>query len=151
MMIENAFAPLDAIMRRLKEQVPDLRAVLSAPDLATVTEAQHPAPSAQVLFAGYRPAGADGARGGHGKAQAIVQTWLVILVVKHAGEQVRKLKSMDLAGELFVATFCALGGWQPIESAKPMRLAATGMQPLYTAAFSYVPLAFEVELVLTQE
>lgn len=150
-MIDNALAPLAVIIGRLKERVPDLRAVLSAPDLATVTEAQQPTPNAQVLYGGYRLAGGESARAGHGKAQVIVQTWIVVLAVKNAGEQLRKLSSLDLAGALFVNVFAALAGWQPIESAKPLRLVSPPMQPIYTAAFCYIPLAFEVELVLTQE
>lgn len=150
-MIDNALAPLGAIIERLRERVPEFRAVLSAPDLATVAEAQQPSPSAHVLYGGYRLAGADNARGGHGKAQAIVQTWIVVIAVKNAGEQVRKLTSLDAAGVLFVSVFGALAGWQPIAAAKPLRLAGPPMQPVYSAAFCYIPLAFEVELILTQE
>lgn len=150
-MISNALSPLGAIIDRLKQNVTDLRAVLSAPDLATVTEAQQTAPSAHVLYGGYRLAGGEPSRAGQGKAQAIVQTWIVVLAVKHAGEQLRKRSSLDAAGELFMAVFAALAGWQPIQSAKPMRLAGPPMQPVYSAAFCYIPLAFEVELVLTKE
>lgn len=149
-MVENALAALPAIMTRLRERVPDLAAVLSAPDLATVIEHQQPSPNVQVIYDGYALRATEGARAGAGAAQVIVQRYFTVVTVKHAGDQKYKDASLAIAGKLFVAVFQALAGWQPVLGMKPLRL-APAPRSQYSPAFAYVPLAFEAELILTQE
>lgn len=149
-MIDNALAALPAIISRLKAECPDLREVYDSADSAAVTERQMPTPNAHVIYGGYAVAGSEGTRAGFGKAQIITQRFLVWISVKNARDQASKKETLLQAGVLFMGVFKALAGWTPIVGMKPLRMVSPP-GAIYTAAFAYIPIAFQGDLVLTTE
>lgn len=149
MSVVNAFAALPAVVARIKATVPRFAMVMAAPDVETALESQVQSPAAHVIYDGYGVPGLAGRAGG-GRGQVVVQRLLIVIAVKNARDQARKQEAIDLAGELFMQCFEALAGWTATTQMKPLRL-ATAPRPLYGPAWAYVPLAFEAEIVLTQE
>lgn len=117
--------------------------VLTTDDLADVLQEKQLVPAVHVLYRGYSPGKGDGSRS-DGTASKTTQTWLVVCVTRHvggagAGRRAAGLLAAEVAG-LLMGLKCA-------SAAGPLLLAPApdaGMDN----AFQYLPLAFEVAVVM---
>lgn len=139
------FAVRAALVDTLRAALPAGTRVLTADDLDGVDEAKQPTPAVHVIYSGFRVLETTRA----GRTAIIEQDWLVVAVVKHAGD---RAKACAEAGErvepLVQAILDTLMGW---------RHDSTRMQPLTLAAppapvarypFYYFPLAFSATVAL---
>lgn len=117
--------------------------VLSAADLAGVTEERQLTPALHVVLQGYRPL--EDRR--DGRAARIEQTWLVVAVTRN----VRSVRSGEdarhEAGRLALRAMTRLMGWRPPSAASPLSLAAAP-GPRFVAGALYLPLALTTDLVV---
>lgn len=127
------------ISERLRERVPELRAVLGAREYAAIEEMAPPAPCVYVLYAG-------DAVDGQGSGEAAAQRWGVVIVVAHAGDLTSGTAQRDAAGPLLAAALRALTNWRPEPGGPPLKR-VTAPPPAYGAQFGYFPLAFELPVV----
>ena len=117
--------------------------VLTAADLAGVTEEKQLVPAVHVVYQGYGVAETSH----NGRAARVTQTWLAVVATRNA----RGIKAGEAAraqaGELAGHASAALMGWKPGAAAKPLRL-VPGPGAGFSAGHQYLPLAFEAEIVL---
>lgn len=126
------------IIARLKASVPAARAVLAAEDLADVQERSQVAPALHVIYGGYRVTEASE----NGRTAATEQTWIVVVVVKGAGQRGDAAAALRAsAAALVTPVLSALMGWRPAERMRPMKL-ANGPRPVFSSGFAYFPLTF---------
>lgn len=146
--MDNLLALEAVLVQRLTEQLADLSPkvkVLTAVDLAGVTEASQVTPAVHVIYRGYRvvESRADG------KAARIEQTWLTVV----ACDNKRNLRTGEAArvdaGAIARRVCSALMGFNPGPVSKPLRL-AEGPEAGFSNGYQYLPLAFVAELALTQ-
>jgi len=131
-----------AIAERLRERLTAVT-VMTAADLASVTEDRQPTPAVHVVYQNYRLL--DNRT--DGKAASIEQNWLVVCTAK----DVRGLRSGEqsrlAAGELAEQVLPNLMGWVATGAAGPFLL-STPPQPAYSNGITYLPLAFSVKTVI---
>lgn len=117
--------------------------VLSAVDLAGVTEASQLAPAVHLVYQGYRVAETPT----HGRVARIEQTWLVVIATRNVSDARTGEAARSQAGAIASQVCTALMGWNPSAVTKPLQLSdapAAG----FLAGFAYLPLAFVTEIVL---
>ncbi|MDH5786402.1 MAG: DUF1834 family protein [Chromatiales bacterium] len=128
------------IVARLEQMLAKLTptpSVLTAPDLAGVTEAQQNAPAVYVIYGGLNISQDEA----DGTIVEIQLTWHTVVVTRN----VRSLKSGDGvradAGPILNAVFTALTGWKPgadIRRLKPVN----PPRPGYIKGYGYFPLSW---------
>lgn len=138
------FLALEQILiERLRALLPAHVHVLSAADLAAVTEATQSTPAVHVLYRNYRPGTPKPA----GRVET-TQDWLTVVAVRNlrslaSGDQVR-----DAAGPLLAQVVDALDRYQP--GAGFGSLALADAPPAgYSAGHGYFPLGWRVSVKLT--
>jgi hypothetical protein len=146
MAVDNLWL-LEAILRtRLAEQLADLvprMHVLSAADLAGVTEATQPTPAVHLVYQGYRVVESRG----DGRGARLEQTWLATVATRNVRDLRTGIAARVDAGQIAARVAGALMGFKPTPASKPLRLVdapAAG----YSDGFAYMPLAFVAELVI---
>lgn len=126
------------VIERLKALVPNARAVLAAEDLADVQERSQTTPALHVIYGGYRIV--EAAENGRGAITE--QTWIVVVVVKGAGQGGNAPAAVRAsAASLVGAVLSALMGWRPAERMRPLKL-TNGPRPVFSGGFAYFPLTF---------
>ncbi|SIQ96453.1 hypothetical protein SAMN05421829_108164 [Aromatoleum tolulyticum] len=126
------------IIERLKATVPAARAVLAAEDLADVQERSQVAPALHVIYGGYRVLEATDT----GRAATTEQTWIVVAVVKGAGQRGDAPAALRASAAALVSpVLSALMGWRPADRMRPLKL-ANGPRPVFSGGFAYFPLTF---------
>lgn len=147
MSAENFLALEPLLVARLTEQLADMVPkvhVMSAVDLAGVTEATQITPAVHVVYQGYRVTETRP----DGTVVRVVQTWLATVATRNA----RNLRTGDAAraeaGLIAGRVAQALMGFKPQATSKPLRL-VNGPGAGFSAGFAYLPLAFDAELVLS--
>lgn len=138
------FADIEgAIAERLKAALPGI-SVMTAADLASVTEDRQPAPALHVVYQSYRVLETRP----DGKAAAVEQTWLVVAVARDVRD-IRAGAASRLAAALVAEQALPhLMGWVPPGAAGPLLL-STPPKPAYANGITYLPLAFSVKTTLT--
>lgn len=131
-----------AIAGRLKAGVTDA-SVMTAADLAAVTEDRQPTPALHVVYQNYRVL----ENRPDGKAAAIEQSWLVVAVAKDVSDMRSGEASRLAAGVLAEQALPHLMGWTPPGAAGPLLL-ATPPKPAYSNGITYLPLAFTVKTTI---
>lgn len=121
--------------------------VLTAADLAGVSENQQFTPAVHLVYQGYRVVESPRA---DGTAARIEQDWLCIVATRsqkaiRAGDAAR-----SEAGVLARRVCAAMMGFKPTPASKPLKI-ASGPNAGYSAGFQYLPLAFTAEIVLTPQ
>lgn len=125
------------IVERLRTLVPEAK-VLCAEDLDGIEESDQPTPALHVVYSGFRVTETSG----RGTAAMTNQTWLVVAVVKHAGQSNRAASEVkQRARPLVDAAVNALMGWRPALNITPLQL-ASGPAPRWRSPYYYFPLAF---------
>jgi hypothetical protein len=141
----NFFEVRAAIVDMLKGALPAGTHVLTADELDGIGEASQPVPAVHVIYSGFRVVETPPS----GKSAVIDQDWLVVAVIKHAGDRAKAAREAGERVEPLVnGVLGALMGW---------RHAATGMRPLALTTppepqqrwpFYYFPLTFSARVAL---
>lgn len=144
--LDNLLALEPLLVARLAERLADLSPkvhVLSAVDLAAVTEATQVTPAVHVIYHGHRVLESRS----DGSSSRVAQTWLAVVATRN----VRALNTGEAAradaGVIALRVCRALMGHKPAPASKPLSL-VNGPGAGFGAGFQYLPLAFEAELVL---
>lgn len=146
MSLPNFLALEPLLVARLVEQLADLSPkvhVLTAVDLAAVTEATQLTPAVHVIYNGHSITERDSS----GRKVRVEQTWLAVVATRNA----RKLATGEAArvdaGHIAARVCQALMGYKPAPLSKPLAL-VNGPSSGFSAGYQYLPLAVVAELVL---
>ena len=139
-MIENYLALEPLIAARLKERVPELRAVLGAPEYAAIEAVAPPTPCAFVVYVGDLIES-------QGSGEVVAQRWGVVLAVSNVSDQASGEAKRAEAGRLLEPALKALTNWRASPDFRPLRR-VQAPPPTYTQAVGYFPLAFEAGLIM---
>ncbi|MFZ6655662.1 phage tail terminator protein [Undibacterium sp. TJN19] len=138
----------DLLVAQLKGTMPELKAVMTAIDLAGVKDARQVEPAAHVIYIGDDIGEGSTSQGSNGQAQVVTQQWMVVLVVKFAGTVATGKGNRVKAGPLIIKLLKALGGWQPPNVLfRPLRR-INAPKVAYQNGFAYYPFAFKTSFVL---
>lgn len=143
----NFLALESLLIAHLTAQLADLSPkpkVLSAVDLAGVAEEQQFTPAVHVVYKGYRIAESRI----DGKAARMVQTWLAVVATRNVRQARTGEAARSDAGVIARRVLAALMGHRPAGAAGPLRL-VDGPEAGFSAGYQYLPLAFTVELALS--
>lgn len=141
---DNWLAAEPLLVERLRTQVPDLRAVYQAEDLAAL-DAQKDVraaatPAAHVFYLGDQVLVGDDSSRNQGAAQVVDQIYGVALVVRNA-TGAGGLRAD--AGRLLPQLIRAIAGWDcGVAGLRPFRRAAVRTPPRYYADKAIFPLFF---------
>ncbi len=147
-MQENFLALEPLIVARLKEQLADITPkvhVLTAFDLAGVEESKQFTPAVHVIFGGYAVVSTPRS---DGRAVRVSQKWIACPVVRNVHAARSGMATREDAGTLAQRVFQALLGFKPCNDITALQ-ASHAPSGSYTPGFFYLPLAFTVELNLT--
>lgn len=143
---DNLLALRPLLVARLAEKLVDMSPkvhVLTAADLAAVTESTQLAPAIHVIYLGYRIVESAS----NGSLVRIEQTWLAVVATRNLRAMVSGEAALEDAGLIAMRACHALMGFKPSPMSKPLRL-VDGPNGGFSAGFQYLPLAFAAELVL---
>lgn len=130
-----------ALIERLRQQVPALRLVAGASGLAGLEERAAPSPAAFVVYDGDRVVSTSP----NGGKEIVEQRWLVLLFVRHAGQD-GGAALRESAGELLAAGLAALAGFAPPPCTHALTR-ASAPRPHFTPAAGFYPLAYLARFV----
>lgn len=137
-----ALEPL--IIERLKASCPTARAVLSADDLADVTERSQTAPALHVVYGGYRVVQTTG----EGCTALTEQRWVVVVVSRCSTQRDSSpAEARARAGALVGEAFSALMGWRPAPDVQVL-VPVTPPAPMFRNGMVYLPLAFTAQVTV---
>ena len=146
-MIENYLELEPLIVARVASEVPGLRKVFGMAELASIREkAAQFAPCACVVYDGDTVPSGDGARGGQGQAQLVLQRWVVWLIVRNVRDGNAGAAARTDAGPLLSLLITALAGWSPTPTRRPLRR-ANAPRPLFEDGVIHFPVLFEAPLI----
>lgn len=136
----NALWPGEAIVARLKAEVPALREVLAIDEYDPGTTQPRQLPAAVVLLNALRVKGTNAMR----LESAIEQDWLVVLAVRSAARE-PGANSAEV-GALIPQVVKAVLGFKPDGGQRAFEW-RTGPRPDYGTDVSYFPLLFTLQAV----
>jgi hypothetical protein len=143
-LISNYFGAEDAIVKRLQEQVPELKAVLTPFSIGDMVESSQPSPAVHVIYGGDVVSGNET---GNGARRTIDQRWLVVLAVRTPKAQLQNTSEIRvLSGELIPKVLRSLQGWAPVEWMRPLGR-VSGPAAGYSSSFAYFPFMFEGRII----
>lgn len=146
-MIENYLELEPLIVARIEAQVPGLRKVFGMAELATIRErAVQFSPCACVVYDGDSVPAGEAARGGQGVAQAVLQRWVVWLIVRNVRDGKDGAAARTDAGPLLSLLIKALAGWTPTPPFRPLRR-GNAPRPLFEDGAIHFPVLFEAPLI----
>ena len=131
-----------ALVQHLKDNL-DGVTVLTAAELASVTEDRQPVPAVHVVYQGYQPKEVRN----DGKAARIDQQWLIVIATKDVRSMRSGEKSRADASAIADKLLPLLMGWRTEAATGPFVL-APAPRPAYSHGITYMPLAFSVETAL---
>ncbi|MBY0572052.1 MAG: hypothetical protein K2P84_00090 [Undibacterium sp.] len=139
----------DLLVQRLTDELPELKAILTAMDLSSVQANRQMESAAHVIYMGDEVGSGHLTQGSTGAAQVTAQIWMVVLVIKFAGTVSTGKGNREKAGPLIAKLLKALCGWQP---AAPMtalrRIGTSNLKVGYDNGFAYYPFQFKSTHVL---
>ena len=143
-LISNYFGAEDAIVKRLQEQVPELKAVLTPFSIGDMVESSQPSPAVHIIYGGDVVSGNET---GNGARRTIDQRWLVVLAVRTPKAQLQNTSEIRvLSGELIPKVLRSLQGWAPVEWMRPLGR-VSGPAAGYSSSFAYFPFMFEGRII----
>lgn len=147
-LITNYFAAEQAIVDRLKAEVPGIMKVYTPFDLQGVVESSQASPALHVVYSGDVVGGTNpGPQAGAGAAKVVDQRWLVVLAVRTAAAQLQDTSEIRTkAGVIVPAILGALQGWQPVQWMRPLAR-VSGPTAGYSSSFAYFPFLFEGRVI----
>lgn len=126
--------------------IANVKAVLTAGDLATVQENQQTTPALHVIYNGESVPSSSGMRGAYGSPQVVYQQWLVVVAVRNVKKIREGEGAREDAGPIMNSVINTLQGKQ-LSADFPRHLRrTTPPKPKYTTGFAYFPLAFTLEV-----
>ena len=134
-----------AIAKRLTDKLENV-SVMTAADLAAVTEDRQPTPAVHVVYQNYRPLEVRP----DGQVAVIEQSWIVVAVEKDVSNMRSGEASRLAAGELAERVLPLLMGWKAPTAAGPLMLSAPP-KPAYSNGITYLPLAFTVKTTVSSQ
>ena len=142
--MDNYLALEEMIRNRLRGEAKGLQAVKRADDFQDASQRNQVTPAAYVIYAGDRITQTAGAQAGAGSAQAVHQTWLVMICTSSAQDYTG---AVDTAGKVIYSVIKALAGWQPPGFGRPLRR-VNAPAPEYLGGFGYFYFGFETQLII---
>lgn len=140
----NDFLAMEAdLVERLKSAFVGLSPavhVLTAADLADVSEANQPTPAVHVVYGGFRVLEARK----DGMVSRLDHTWLAVTAARNVSDARRGAAARREASRLMARAGAALAGFKPTGATGPLRL-TPAPRPGFRAGYQYLPLAFLVE------
>ena len=137
------------IVARLRARLPQTGAdrvhVLTAAELANITEGSQPSPAVHVVLQSWSVAETRP----DGRAARLQQTWLAVVAVRNLRDAKTGSAARADAGALAATVASSLMGWQPDSAAAPLQL-ATPPGAGYAAGYMYLPVAVSAPVVLQQ-
>ena len=141
---ENYFAAEDAIVKRLQEQIPALKVVLTPFSIGDMVESSQPSPAVHVIYGGDVISGNEV---GNGSRRTIDQRWLIVLAVRTPKAQLQNTSEIRvLSGEIIPKILSSLQGWAPVEGMRPLGR-VSGPAAGYSSSFAYFPFMFEGRII----
>ena len=137
----DALSIWQPICDRIKAQVPALKRVSAAWDLASVVEQSQVHPAAFVIYDGEDVA--DQTPNGTKVMES--QHFVVVLVVRNAKDALGGTGAAEDALAIRAGIYAALSGWKPGPEHRPLLRARANYRPHYTPGFAYLPTAFETK------
>lgn len=128
-----------ALVERLRTDVPALRGVLLAEDLAVLNEGAAIGPLAFVMYDGDEVIEGEG-RARQGASQRVRQRWLVVVAIRNATQH-RQGAAHEDAGPLLSQTIQSLAGWITAPYRAPL-VRLTAPRVSYGNNFALYPLMF---------
>lgn len=144
---DNFLALEPLLVARLTEQLADLSPrvhMLTAVDLAAVTEATQLTPAIHVIYNGHKIVETSG----QGTRARVEQTWFAVVTTRNVHKLATGEAARADAGLIAIRAMFALMGFKPTLLSKPME-PVNGPGSGFSAGYQYLPLAFSAELVLT--
>jgi hypothetical protein len=123
-----------ALVAQIKGAMPANVHVLTAQDLAKVTERAQRVPAVHVVYAGPDISESNG-------MVQVSERWLPVVAVRHSGDQVGGQKAREDAGPILDAVWEALNGWKPADDWKALQPVSPPGAGFYNG-FGYYPLAW---------
>lgn len=114
--------------------------VLTAADLGEVRESAQHTPAVHVIYGGYQVAEAAGTQ------WRLLHRWYVVAAVRNVAQARSGQAARRGAGALAARVTAALAGSSLSGATKPLEL-ITPPPARYSAGFSYIPSAFQVETI----
>jgi hypothetical protein len=139
--IVDYFATEALLIAKLQADIPELKAVYTPSDMATVKESSLNTPCAHLLYRGDR---VERDQVGRGERATVFQQWVVVLAARHPASQLSDTtKVRSVVGPLVPKLLKSLQGYQPVDWMEPLRRA--GGNPIAGASptFAYFPFLFE--------
>lgn len=126
-----------AIVARLRQQLPELQAVMTAEQLDGVQQTAQHTPAAHVLFTGYTPVNTQ-----RDDVIQVGQSWTVVLVTRSVQQHTDTRR-----GGYQSRIISALHGWKPAGARTALRLASAPIPPSYGPGVAYLPVAFDTTVI----
>ncbi len=135
---DNFLALEGLIVARLKSALPSTVRVLSAADMAGITESSQPTPAVHVLYRGYRVRDSEVLA-----FASIEQTWLTVIAVRNVTDLTSGTDARQSAGPLAADVIDALYQYRfgELSGARPLRI-TQAPEAGYRAGYFYLPLGW---------
>jgi hypothetical protein len=144
-LITDYFAVEPLIVDRIKNALPELKAVYTPFQVGDMMELSQVSPCAHVIWRGDGVNTAQGA--GKGVVVPVDQRWLVVLAIRHAGAQLQNTTILrSNAGVLIPTLLGALQGWQPVNWMRPLER-VPGPPAGNSPTFGYFPFLFSGRII----
>lgn len=137
----NYLALESALIDRLRQQVPTLSLVAGAANMPALSDRASPSPACYVLYDGDRVV----STAHDGRREIVEQRWLVVLCVRHAGQD-GGAALRAAAGELLADILAALSGYAPPPCTQAIER-TSAPRPAYPPGAGWYPLAYLARFV----
>jgi hypothetical protein len=138
------------LVARLQSRLPQTGAgkvhVLTAAELANLSESTQPSPAVHIVYQGYAVAESRP----DARASRLTQTWLAVIAVRNLASGKTGSAARADAGQLAGTVAAALIGWTPAPAMRPLQL-ATPPAAGYSAGYMYLPIAVTTDVLVQQE
>lgn len=143
-MVESYFALESAIVNRIQECVPELRAIYTPFNIEEMMKITNVSPSVSVIYFDDR----IGDSAGTGKVVSTYQQWLVVLSLRHAAAQLQNTNVLrQQASPLILNILDAMQGFDPkIQGYKPFKRVNSPVRQGGQAGHCYFPFMFESQI-----
>lgn len=137
----DALTVWQPICDRIKDQVPALKRVLPAWDLASVVEQSQVVPAVFVIYDGEDVVD----QVPNGKKVLEDQRFIVVLAIRNASDTLGGSGAAEDAKAIRASIYAALSGWVPGPEHRPLTRAQANYRPHYTPGFAYLPTIFKTK------
>lgn len=145
-MVEDWLAAEELIVTRLKTEMPELKTVTTAAEIAAVEKMRQLAPAAIVIYDGDDVRQGPQAKPNRGQNEIVSQRWLVIIAVQNVADQRGGSGARRVAGPLISRAKRTLAGFDlGLPGVRPLQ-SASAPGPAFESGYGYFPLLFTAEV-----